>query len=236
MALEVCLGGRLYNVMVEDNLTASQLLDGGCLTQKVTMILLNQICTFVAFSGSLQLLPKFQGTLQNLHFIWWDAWTAKEVTFDQKVSMKSVTQDGNIYNPSGTLSGGSKPSTSGILIKVLELKKVEGLLKDHQSKLEPDISKKKSDINKSSTTVKIMQRELQGIEIETEKLASELEAANREAEETDQVVELAREEHEGWKKKLKQAKAGLDRLEADQNKMWKKVNPKVLHMIDRFLA
>ncbi|CAH7676328.1 SMCs flexible hinge, partial [Phakopsora pachyrhizi] len=65
-----------------------------------------------------------------------DARTAKEVTFDQKVSMKSVTQDGNIYNPSGTLSGGSKPSTSGILIKVLELKKVEGLLKDHQSKLE----------------------------------------------------------------------------------------------------
>ncbi|KAI8453573.1 hypothetical protein BY996DRAFT_6457611 [Phakopsora pachyrhizi] len=146
----------------------------------------------------------------------------KEVTFDQKVSMKSVTQDGNIYNPSGTLSGGSKPSTSGILIKVLELKKVEGLLKDHQSKLEskmslfnqttkatkslfwrikmlnelkkliidlknkqkaPDISKKKSDINKSSTTVKIMQKELQGIEMET-------------AEETDQVVELAREEHE----------------------------------------
>ncbi|KAI8444504.1 hypothetical protein BY996DRAFT_6451075 [Phakopsora pachyrhizi] len=146
-----------------------------------------------------------------------DARTAKEVKFDQKISMKSVTQDGNIYNPSGTLSGGSKPSTSGILIKVLELKKVEGLLKDHQSKLESKMSlfnqttkatkslfwrikmlnelkkliidlknkqkAKKSDINKSSTTVKIMQKELQGIEMET-------------AEETDQVVELAREEHE----------------------------------------
>ncbi|CAH7689040.1 hypothetical protein PPACK8108_LOCUS24099, partial [Phakopsora pachyrhizi] len=52
-----------------------------------------------------------------------DACTAKEVTFDQKGS-------------SGTLSGGSKPSTLGILIKVQELKRVEGLLKDHQSKLE----------------------------------------------------------------------------------------------------
>ncbi|CAH7667902.1 hypothetical protein PPACK8108_LOCUS2344, partial [Phakopsora pachyrhizi] len=87
------------------------------------------------------------GTLQNLHFIWWgmskinklifpDAWTAKEVKFDQKVCMKSVTQDGNIYNPSGTLSGGSKPSTLGISIKVQELRRVKGLLKDHQSKLE----------------------------------------------------------------------------------------------------
>ncbi|CAH7672082.1 hypothetical protein PPACK8108_LOCUS6864, partial [Phakopsora pachyrhizi] len=65
-----------------------------------------------------------------------DAWTTKEVTFDQKVCMKSFTQDGNIHNPSGTLSGGSKPSTLGILIKVQELKRVEGLLKDHQSKLE----------------------------------------------------------------------------------------------------
>ncbi|KAI8445807.1 hypothetical protein BY996DRAFT_6423531 [Phakopsora pachyrhizi] len=160
-----------------------------------------------------------------------DARTAKEVTFDQKVSMKSITQDGNIYNPSGTLSGGSKPSTSGILIKVLELKKVisevEGIkrmlnelkkliidLKNKQKAVEseckhPDISKKKSDINKSSTTVKIMQKELQGIEMETEKLASELEAANTEAEETDQVVELAREEHEGWKEKLKQAKYSI---------------------------
>ncbi|CAH7689424.1 hypothetical protein PPACK8108_LOCUS24501, partial [Phakopsora pachyrhizi] len=65
-----------------------------------------------------------------------DAWTAKEVTFDQKVCMMSITQDGNIYNPSGTLSGGSKPSTLGVLIKVQELKKFEGLLKGHQSKLE----------------------------------------------------------------------------------------------------
>ncbi|CAH7666742.1 hypothetical protein PPACK8108_LOCUS1094, partial [Phakopsora pachyrhizi] len=65
-----------------------------------------------------------------------DHQTVKEVTFDQKFCMKSITQDGNIYNPSGTLSGSSKPSTLGIFIKVQELKKVEGLLKYHQSKLE----------------------------------------------------------------------------------------------------
>ncbi|CAH7675743.1 hypothetical protein PPACK8108_LOCUS10785 [Phakopsora pachyrhizi] len=63
--------------------------------------------------------------------------------------------------------------------------------------IKSDISKKKSDINKSST-FKILQRELQGIEMEI--------AANREAEETDQAVELAREEHKGLKEKLKQAK------------------------------
>ncbi|KAI8444148.1 hypothetical protein BY996DRAFT_6500384 [Phakopsora pachyrhizi] len=154
-----------------------------------------------------------------------DARTAKEVTFDQKVSMKSVTQDGNIYNPSGTLSGGSKPSTSGILIKVLELKKVEGLLKDHQSKLESKMSlfnqtTKGSDlkshqitlledqVKESNATHKIlaMLNELKKLIIDLKNKQKVLEAATREAEETDQVVELAREEHEGWKKKLKQAK------------------------------
>ncbi|KAI8443094.1 SMCs flexible hinge [Phakopsora pachyrhizi] len=143
--------------MVEDNVTASQLLDGGRLTQKVTMIPLNQIRTFVASASQLTAASKISGDSAKLalHLVGYeqdvcramefvfgntlicpDAWTAKEVTFDQKVCIKSVTQDGNIYNPSGTLSGGSKPSTLGILIKVQELKKVEGLLKDHQSKLE----------------------------------------------------------------------------------------------------
>ncbi|CAH7690283.1 SMCs flexible hinge [Phakopsora pachyrhizi] len=110
------------------------------------MILLNQIFASRVSGDSAKLTLHLVGYEQDvcraIKFVFGnkmicpDARTAKEVTFDQKVSMKSITQDGNIYNPSGTLSGGSKPSTSGILIKVLELKKVEGLLKDHQSKLE----------------------------------------------------------------------------------------------------
>ncbi|CAH7668662.1 SMCs flexible hinge, partial [Phakopsora pachyrhizi] len=121
------------------------------------MIPLNQIRTFVASASQLTAASKISGDSAKLalHLVGYeqdvcramefvfgntlicpDARTAKEVTFDQKVCMKSVTQDGDIYDPSRALSGGSKPSTLGILIKVQELKKVEGLLKDHQSKLE----------------------------------------------------------------------------------------------------
>ncbi|KAI8447921.1 SMCs flexible hinge, partial [Phakopsora pachyrhizi] len=131
--------GRLYNVVVEDNVTASQILDGGRLTQKLTAA--SKISGDSA-KLALHLVGYEQDVCRAMEFVFGntlicpDARTAKEVTFDQKVCMKSVTQDGDIYNPSGALSGGSKPSTSGILIKVQELKKVEGLLKDHQSKLE----------------------------------------------------------------------------------------------------
>lgn len=156
-ALEVCAGGRLYNVVVEDNVTASQLLDNGRLTRKVTMIPLNQIRAFVASASqltsaskisnnsaklALQLIGYDADVSKAMEFVFGntlicpDAQTAKQVTFDQNVRMKSVTLDGDIYDPAGTLSGGSKPSTSGILIKVQELKKVESLLKEHQCNFE----------------------------------------------------------------------------------------------------
>lgn len=50
-----------------------------------------------------------------------DAETAKRVTFDPAVRMKSVTLEGDVYDPSGTLSGGSSPQTSGVLVTLQKL-------------------------------------------------------------------------------------------------------------------
>ena len=63
-----------------------------------------------------------------------DADTAKRVTFTNGV--KSVTLDGDVYDPSGTLSGGSAPSGSGILVAVQELHKVEKELREARAVLE----------------------------------------------------------------------------------------------------
>ena len=56
-----------------------------------------------------------------------DAETAKRVTFDPTVRMKSVTLEGDVYDPSGTLSGGSSPQSSGVLVT---LQKLNELTKD----------------------------------------------------------------------------------------------------------
>lgn len=50
-------------------------------------------------------------------FICEDSETAKKVTFDRRVNARSVTWDGDVYEPGGTLSGGSTPSSSGILVR-----------------------------------------------------------------------------------------------------------------------
>ena len=60
---------------------------------------------------------------------------AKAVTFHGSIRMRSVTLDGDVYDPSGTLSGGSKPNTSGVLVKVQELKAIKHELEEAKKML-----------------------------------------------------------------------------------------------------
>jgi structural maintenance of chromosome 2 len=64
-----------------------------------------------------------------------DANTAKAVTFSRDVGVKSVTLEGDVYDPSGTLSGGAAPNSSKILIQVQDLIAVEHKLRDAQARL-----------------------------------------------------------------------------------------------------
>lgn len=65
-----------------------------------------------------------------------DAESAKLVTFSREVGARSVTVDGDVYDPSGMLSGGSAPSGNGTLIKVQELLEIEGRLGEARSRFQ----------------------------------------------------------------------------------------------------
>lgn len=54
-----------------------------------------------------------------------DADTAKKVTFEPSVRMKSVTLEGDVYDPSGTLSGGSSPQSNGVLVTLQKLNEID---------------------------------------------------------------------------------------------------------------
>lgn len=64
-----------------------------------------------------------------------DAETAKRVTFDPAVRMKSVTLEGDVYDPSGTLSGGSSPKSSGVLVTLQQLNEITRELDARQAAL-----------------------------------------------------------------------------------------------------
>jgi structural maintenance of chromosome 2 len=68
-------------------------------------------------------------------FVCPDPNTAKTVCFNANIKMKTVTLEGDVYNPSGSLEGGSAPANSDVLVKVKRLHDLERHLKTAQSKL-----------------------------------------------------------------------------------------------------
>ncbi|KAG0310152.1 Structural maintenance of chromosomes protein 2, partial [Dissophora globulifera] len=156
-ALEICAGGRLYNVVVDNEVIGSQLLQNGKLRKRVTIIPLNKISAFKAHAQKIATAQKLAPGKVNLALtligyehhletamtyifgntlICADAESAKKVTFHQEVRMKSVTLDGDVYDPSGTLQGGSRPSGGGILTSLQEIHGLKGQLAEHRTKLQ----------------------------------------------------------------------------------------------------
>ncbi len=69
-------------------------------------------------------------------FICSDADTAKRVTFEPSVRTKSVTLEGDVYDPSGVLSGGSSPNTSGVLVTMGKLNELNRQINEESAKLD----------------------------------------------------------------------------------------------------
>ena len=127
-ALEICAGGRLYNIVVANEQTASQLLDQNTFQRRVTFIPLNKIVPFTipqykidrtksSYEGFVELASnlvayddrKIQPAVDYVLggcFVCSNKETAKKIAFEQKC--RAITLDGDIYDPSGTLTGGSR--------------------------------------------------------------------------------------------------------------------------------
>lgn len=149
MALQVSAGGRLFNVVVDNEKTGSELLEKGNLKKRITIIPLNKISARTIRKDTLKLAKDISGYQDKVDlalnvivydsdvakamefifgssFICENADIAKRVTFHPQIRTKSITLDGDVYDPEGTLSGGSRSNNSNIL---LETQNYNALLK-----------------------------------------------------------------------------------------------------------
>lgn len=154
-ALEVAAGGRLYNVVVDSAATGKQLLENGRLKKRVTIIPLNKISAFRASASKIGAAQKLAPGKVNLALslvgyehevnaameyvfgstlVCEDAETAERVTFNPAVKMRSVTFQGDTYDPAGTLSGGS-PQSSGVLVTMQQLNEITTELRSQEQQL-----------------------------------------------------------------------------------------------------
>lgn len=82
-------------------------------------------------------VEKAMGFVFGSTFVCKDSETAKQVTFSKEIGgARSVTLEGDVYEPSGTLSGGAAPTSSGTLIKVQDLLDAERRLGEAKGKLD----------------------------------------------------------------------------------------------------
>lgn len=163
-ALEIAAGVKLYQVVVDNEQTGKMLLEKGQLRKRVTILPLNRLsarCTepskvqrskeiASSMGGKAFLALELVGYEQELSrameyvfgstIICENSEIAKAIAFDKAVRNRTVTLDGDSYDPAGTLTGGAK-SQIGVL-----LSRIEELSESHQKLDEMEASY--ADVNK----------------------------------------------------------------------------------------
>ncbi|KAF5375839.1 hypothetical protein D9615_008170 [Tricholomella constricta] len=197
-ALEIAAGNKLYQVVVEDEGVGAQLIKNGKLRKRVTLIPLNKISAYKLSAKQLdaaqRLAPgKVHAALSLVscedevanaiayvfgnNLICEDAESAKRVTFSKEVGVRSVTLAGDVYDPSGTLSGGSAPSGNGTLIRVQELMEIWSRLSAARKRLEV-LEKEEEQGRKVRDEWRGLARELEMKEHEAKLMEQQIQGSN----------------------------------------------------------
>ncbi|KAF9095480.1 Structural maintenance of chromosomes protein 2 [Mortierella sp. AD031] len=211
-ALEICAGGRLYQVVVDNEVVGSQLLNNGKLRKRVTIIPLNKIQAFRAHAqkiataqrlapGKVDLALTLIGYDQHLEtamayifgntLICADPETARKVTFHQEVRMKSVTLDGDVYDPVGTLQGGSKATGDGILTNLQELHGLRHRQAEHRQRLK-DLDQQLSSLSQEGKAYAVVKQNLE-LKAHELRLCEQQLSASEHAQLSEKVEQLEKE-------------------------------------------
>ncbi|KIK70168.1 hypothetical protein GYMLUDRAFT_34652 [Collybiopsis luxurians FD-317 M1] len=241
-ALEITAGNRLYHVVVQDENVGKILLSKDVVKKRITCLPLTKIKGYsihpnkVAAAAQISHgkarpaldLLKYDSRNENAiahvfggTFVCDDVESAKRVTFDKNILQRSVTLEGDVYDPTGTLSGGSAPSSSGILIKVQELFELEEKLAQAQAELDEweksfngDATKRKRESWKAiEKEVQIKEHELklaeeQNGESNAERLRAQIDALKKTNDDLTNAIQEA-------KQKQKDSEAESKKLQKD---------------------
>nr|TKR86006.1 hypothetical protein D5086_0000242860 [Populus alba] len=156
-ALEVTAGGKLFNVVVDTESTGKQLLQNGDLRRRVTIVPLNKIQSHTVHpriqQAAVRLVGKENAELAlslvgydeelktAMEYVFGSTFVcktmdaAKEVAFSREIRTPSVTLEGDIFQPSGLLTGGSRMGGGYLLRQLHELAEAESNLLLHQRRL-----------------------------------------------------------------------------------------------------
>lgn len=220
-ALEVCAGGRLFFVVTDNEETGKALLERGQLRRRVTIIPLNKIVDntippqtvkqarrVMPSGGELHCALEIIGCQREVesamkyvfgsHLVCDTPETAKQVAFHPNVRVRCVTKEGDLYDPAGTITGGSAPKGGNILMKLQEV-----------SQLEQQVEKQRREYDSFRSQLE-----------RTKSDASQYDAVERELKCKEHELALiedriSRSEHHAAEQAVQEARAQIAQFEAD---------------------
>jgi structural maintenance of chromosome 2 len=231
-ALEVVAGGKLYQVVVDEAITGKAILDRGNLERRVTIIPLDKIQPRRVTNSACVQAEKIAKDCNA------SAWPAIElVGFDEEVGnaieyvfgtsfvvdgtkaanqicdatkTRTVTLEGDVYDPSGTISGGSKNNLGTTLAKLTELSVASDELARQQKQL---------------ATVKAQVQAIQASSVQFEKLSGMLELAETELAGIEKHLSqtsygILFEKFESMLKELQEAKDQCSEMQKEKEAKW----------------
>ncbi|XP_062984602.1 structural maintenance of chromosomes protein 2 [Elgaria multicarinata webbii] len=241
-ALEVVAGGRLYNVVVDTEVTGKKLLEKGELKRRYTIIPLNKISARCVGKEAIKVAKTLVGD-DNVHLalslvgyesdiqkameyvfggtLVCDSMdNAKKVTFDKRVMTKTVTLGGDTFDPQGTLSGGARSQSASILSKLQEVKGVQEELKTKEAELQM-IGKELEGLQGTAEKYRQLKQQWEMKSEEAELLQTKLQqsAYQKQQEELDTLKRTIEESEETLKKTKEVQTKAEEKLKVLENKM-----------------
>ena len=231
-ALEVVAGGKLYQIIVDDAITGKALLNRGKLQRRATIIPLDKI-TSRPISGATaehaasmgrklgaSAIPAielvgFDEEIRNaMEYVFGSALVVDTPDAASKIcdatKTRTITLDGDVYDPSGTISGGSNQNLGTALVMLSELTTANGTLEVKRSRL-AKVTSKVTDMQSMS--------EIFGKLSDAMELASaELSAVEKHLSQT--KFGMLAKTYDGMKKEVAEATEEFEKMEDEKKAKW----------------
>ncbi|XP_040273232.1 structural maintenance of chromosomes protein 2 [Bufo bufo] len=241
-ALEVVAGGRLYNVVVDTEVTGKKLLEKGELKRRLTIIPLNKISARRIGADAINVAKNLVGA-DNVHLaltlVGYESElqkameyvfgttlvcdtldNAKKVTFDKRVLTKTVTLGGDTFDPQGTLSGGARSQAPSVLSKVQEIKDVQDELKTKEAELQT-VEKELTNLKNTAERYRQLKQQWEMKSEEVDLLQTKLQQSSyhKQQEELEQLKQTIDECEETLKKTKEVQKKAEEKYKVLEHKM-----------------
>ncbi|MBZ3872149.1 Structural maintenance of chromosomes protein 2 [Sciurus carolinensis] len=234
-ALELVAGERLYNVVVDTEVTGKKLLEKGELKRRYTIIPLNKISARCIAPETLRVaqnlvgpdnvhvalsLVEYKPELQKaMEFVFGTTFVcdsmdnAKKVAFDKRIMTRTVTLGGDVFDPHGTLSGGARSQAASILTKFQELKDVQDELRIKENELRTLEEELADESEETLKNTKEIQKKLEEkYEVLENKMKNAEAERERELKDAQKKLDCAKTKADASSKKMKEKQQEVEAI------------------------